>query len=104
MADRIEIEANGEKIQATEGARLLDALLGAGVRQMHVCGGRGLCTTCRVAVEDGAENLSPMEAKERVSLRAHLSFAGDVRLACQARVLGPVRVRSLLPRMGTLPG
>jgi adenylate cyclase len=101
--DHVTIEVNGEAVRVRRGKPLLAAMLASGVRQLHVCGGRGLCTTCRVVVEDGADQLSPMGAKERISLRGHLSFSPRVRLACQARALGPARVRSVLPQWGTLP-
>ncbi len=101
--DSVTIEANGTTYVIPRGKPLLAALLQSGVRQLHLCGGRGLCTTCRVIVEDGADGLSPIGTKERISLRAHASFSGRVRLACQARVLGPVRVRSVFPTWGRLP-
>lgn len=53
--------------------------------------------------EEGDDSLSPVSTKERVSLRAHASFSRRVRLACQARVLGPARVRSVFPTWGKLP-
>ncbi|MGH2373391.1 MAG: 2Fe-2S iron-sulfur cluster-binding protein, partial [bacterium] len=88
----VPIKANDTVYQVRRGKLLLTTLLQARVRQMHLCSGRGLCSTCRVVVEDGAENLSPMGTKELVSLRAHGSFSSRVRLACQARVHGPVQV------------
>lgn len=102
-AKLIQITANGATCQVRRGKPLLAGLLQARVRQLHLCGGRGLCSTCRVVVEDGAEHLSPLERKELVSLRVHGSFSAQVRLACQARVFGPVQVRSVFPTWGTLP-
>lgn len=62
------------------------------VRVTHYCGGMCSCGTCRVEVVDGADLLSPALPNERMVLGAERDAAGD-RLACQARVLGPVVVR-----------
>jgi adenylate cyclase len=64
----------------------------------HVCSGRARCGTCRVEVEAGAEQLSSMTETEHDTLAHVHAAAPGVRLACQARVLGPgVSVRRLLP-------
>jgi ferredoxin, 2Fe-2S len=47
-----------------------------------VCGGRGECTACHVVVED--EVLEPVITKRDPRL--------TIRLACQLKVRGPVRV------------
>jgi adenylate cyclase len=57
----------------------------------RVCGGGGTCSTCRVEVVEGAGNLSPLEQNEIA-----YELGPNVRLACQARVLGDVGVRVLL--------
>jgi ferredoxin len=82
---------------------LLSAAMKNGVRLMHVCGARTLCATCRVVVDAGEENLTPMSGTERFSLRWHLSMSPRTRLACQTRVNGPVEVESLFPLCGDLP-
>lgn len=66
-------------------ARLLD------VELTHYCGGMCSCGTCRVVVTAGAHNLSRPQGNEELVLGAR-ARAGD-RLACQARILGPVTVR-----------
>lgn len=59
---------------------------------MHACGAKGRCTTCKIIVKKGMENLSPMS-------EAELRFAGmgklgqNERLACQSRLLGDIAVR-----------
>lgn len=68
-----------------------------GIAHAHVCSGRGRCGTCRVVVEQGAPMLSPMRHGEHATL-ARVHAGAGVRLACQARVLGPgVAVARLLP-------
>lgn len=51
---------------------------------MHACGGKGRCTSCRMQVLEGAENLSspsPFEQKMQKAGR----LQADERLACQCR-------------------
>jgi ferredoxin len=101
--DVVPIEFDGQKIEVRRGGTILAAALKNDVRLMHVCGARTLCATCRVKVDRGAEYLTPMEPAERFSLRWHLSMSPRTRLACQARVEGPVEVESVFPLCGDLP-
>lgn len=102
--DRVPIEFGGRKLQARKGGTILGAALRGGERLMHVCGARTLCGTCRVKIVAGEENLTPMSGKERFSLRYHLSVSPRVRLACQARVEGPIEAEPVFPLCGDLPG
>jgi ferredoxin len=102
--DQVPIEFNGEKVWVRKGATLLAAALKNRIRLMHVCGARTICSTCRVRVEGGSSNLSIPSAKERVALRLHLDFTSRDRLACQARIEGPVEVNAVFPLCGNLPG
>ena len=101
--DVVPVEFDGEKIEIRRGGTLLGGALKNGVRLMHVCGARTLCGTCRVVVESGEHNLTPMSSAEKFSLRWHLSLSPRARLACQARVNGPVEVESVFPLCGDLP-
>ncbi len=100
----VPIEFDGRKVEARRGATILSAAMKNRLRLMHVCGARTLCGTCRVKVEAGRENLTPMSSREKFSLRYHLSFSPRMRLACQARVEGPIEVESFFPLCGDLPG
>jgi ferredoxin, 2Fe-2S len=102
--DVVPIHLCGAKLEARAGGTLLAAAVKNGVRMMHACGAQTLCATCRVKVTEGVENLSRMSLKEKFSLRYHLSVNPRVRLACQARVLGPVEVDAVFPLCGALPG
>ena len=102
--DAVPIRFDGSRLEARAGGTLLAAAVKNGVRVMHACGAQTLCATCRVKVTDGKDNLTPMSFKEKLSLRYHLSVSPRVRLACQARVLGPVEVDAVFPLCGTLPG
>jgi 2Fe-2S ferredoxin len=101
--DVVPIEIDGRKIDVRLGGTILGAALKSDIRLMHVCGARTLCATCRVTVESGADNLTPMRPAEKFSLRWHLSMSPRTRLACQARVHGPVAVESVFPLCGELP-
>ncbi len=102
-SDVVPIEFNGRKIDVRLGGTILGAALKNDIRLMHVCGARTLCATCRVVVQSGADNLTPMRPAEKFSLRWHLSISPRTRLACQARVRGPVEVESVFPLCGELP-
>ena len=102
--EAVPIRLCGAKLEARAGGTLLAAAVKNGVRVMHACGAQTLCATCRVKVSEGEENLTLMSLKEKFSLRYHLSVSPRVRLACQARVLGPVEVDAVFPLCGTLPG
>jgi len=66
------------------GQTVLEALRVAGIPHASVCGGRGRCTTCRVRVGDGLDDLPPPEGVERDAL-ARIHAEAEVRLACQIR-------------------
>jgi class 3 adenylate cyclase/hemoglobin-like flavoprotein len=53
------------------------------------------CTTCRVRVLASPENLSPRTGEE-LQIATERGWADDVRLACQARVLGEVAIERLV--------
>jgi adenylate cyclase len=66
-----------------------------GIPHTAACGGHARCSTCRVMVLRGPDNLSePGEAEVR--LTALKGLESDVRIACQARVCGPVTLRRLV--------
>ncbi len=68
-------------------ANLLDALLANKLDVVMACKGRGLCATCLVHIEAGADKLTPMTEVEKRRLGRLTSTQTNSRLACQARVL-----------------
>lgn len=72
----------------------------SGLDWMHACGGKGRCTTCKVIVVQGAENLEPKTAAEIRYENLGL-LADNERLTCQAKVKGDVTI--LIPDEGKLP-
>jgi 2Fe-2S ferredoxin len=66
---------------------------------MHACGGKGRCTTCKLKVINGHENLSPLtEAEERYIQQGAL-LPGE-RLSCQVRIQGDIEIA--VPQEGKL--
>ena len=91
----------GATVEVPAGATLLAALQAAGYDWMHACGAKGRCTTCRLEVLAGPENLSPPTAAE-LRYRAAGRLLAHERLACQARlpagqVVGRVPAATQLP-------
>lgn len=84
-----------EEIELLEEETILQAGLRSNVPLTHMCGGVARCSTCRVQVMEGLENCLPRNAEEREVAEA-LKFPPEIRLACQTRVSGRVKVRQLV--------
>ncbi|WP_420584696.1 adenylate/guanylate cyclase domain-containing protein [Ruegeria sp.] len=79
----------GPEVVAEKGMTLLEISQANGIPHTALCGGKGRCTTCRVIVEDGADQLPPPSDVEARSLAAVSAPAG-ARLACQIRPTEPM--------------
>src|SRR5918993_4808435 len=88
-----ETAAGTQTIEAPEGKKLVLVLEDAGIDILHRCGGNAKCTTCRVEVLAG--DPGEMQEAERNRLAAETGLAENVRLSCQVRVQGDLRVRVL---------
>jgi adenylate cyclase len=75
---------------------VLEASRIAGLPHASACGGRGRCSTCRVRVTSGLENLPTPSGQEAATL-ARIKAGPDVRLACQLRPKSDLAVTPLLP-------
>lgn len=87
MGVRVRVEGY-EDVDAELGATLLEVCEGAAIPITSACGGFAACNSCRVDVIDGLDRLSACAFDEQAFLDAPTH-----RLACQARLLGPVSVR-----------
>src|SRR5688572_3711802 len=67
---------------------------------MHACGGKGRCTTCKVVVLKGVENLEPKTEAELRYENQGLIMSNE-RLACQVKIIGDVTIK--VPDEGKLP-
>jgi adenylate cyclase len=90
----IDYAPDGITVDVPEGQTLLAAALAAGVPHIRACGGNARCSTCRVVVLEGLENVDPRNERE-ASLAEWFGLPPSVRMACQTTVRGPVRVRRL---------
>ncbi len=82
---------NGPEVVSEKGMTLLEMSRANGIPHTALCGGKGRCTTCRVVVEDGADQLPPPTEIEARSLKA-VNAPNGTRLACQMRPTDPVTV------------
>ena len=92
---KIIIRPAGLEVQAKAGDSVMDAAWACGVRWPTSCGGQGECSSCIFVVVSGKENLSSIgkwEARALSQVMGNRAPNGDIRLACQARVLGDVEV------------
>ncbi len=78
-----------------EGETILEASLRAGVPHAHACGGRARCSTCRIWILEGLEHCSERSELER-AIAGPLRFGPAVRLACQTKVSGDLKLRRLV--------
>lgn len=80
-----------QTIEAPTGKKLVLVLEDAGIDILHRCGGNARCTTCRVEnLEGDAGEMGELE-RNRLAMEAEL--ADNVRLSCQIRVNGDLKVR-----------
>jgi adenylate cyclase len=87
-------------VPVLRGMTLLEALRAARIPHASVCGGRGRCSTCRVHIDDGADQLPP-PAEEELRVLRRISAPASVRLACQLRPQSDLAVTPLLPPSAT---
>ena len=91
----VPVQVGERTVYGALGERLLDVLFRGGVLVPAACVGQGLCGLCQVQILAGGAALSPATLQEaRLRLDA-LAAEGAVRLACQARLGGPVRLQIL---------
>jgi adenylate cyclase len=87
---------SGRVVPIVRGVSVLEASRMAGIPHASVCGGRGRCSTCRIRI-DGPSEAVLVPALEEVKVLRRVGAAPDVRLACQLRPHGDLRVTPLLP-------
>ena len=80
------------EVKTVEAETILQASLRAGIPHAHACGGKARCSTCPVMILEGLENCNPRRPKEK-KLAERLHFGPEIRLACQTRITGNVKLR-----------
>lgn len=91
---------DGRTVRLLPGATALDSIRAAGIPHAAVCGGRGRCSTCRVRIGEGAEQLAAPVGTERKVLD-RIGAPDSVRLACQIRPQRNLEVTPMLPPTAT---
>jgi adenylate cyclase len=91
---------NGRSMPLLPGATVLETLRANGIPHASVCGGRARCTTCRVLVTKGLEQLPAPSGLEAKAL-ARIGATPGMRLACQIRPTAEIAVLPLLPADAT---
>ncbi|MBN9669903.1 ASKHA domain-containing protein [Roseibium aggregatum] len=94
---KVVFQPSGRRGTFPVGTPLLDAARSLGVYVESVCGGRGICGRCQVAVSEGTfakENLTSSKDHLDAATEAEARYAtlrslpADRRLSCQAKILG----------------
>jgi len=92
---KIYIFKEQKDISCTENESILDATLTANINHTYACGGQGRCSTCRVSIMDGIDNVHPRNEAEQ-HIAAQLNFPPEIRLACQSRICGDITIRRMV--------
>lgn len=87
---------DGRRVAVVPGTTILEASRGAGIGHASVCGGRGRCSTCRVRVGAGADDLPPPSHDEKRVLE-RVGAPPNQRLACQTRPQKDLEITPVLP-------
>jgi len=86
---------SGQVVRVAKGSNVLEASRVGGIPHYSVCGGKGRCSTCRVRVTGGIDELPPPGPLEKMTL-SRIHTDPDVRLACQIRPTHDLTVLPLL--------
>lgn len=95
------MRADGGITRAPQGTSLLEALHADRIPHAAVCGGRARCTTCRVRVGQGLDQLAEPDSLEAQALE-RISAKANVRLACQIRPTADLSITPLVLANQTL--
>lgn len=85
---RIRMQHLGDQVLVSENTdrKVIEIIHENGIDWMHACGKKGRCTTCKIRILAGQENLSP-ETEQELLFRSQQRLLEQERLACQARLL-----------------
>ena len=95
------VHSEGKSGEVPENVSVLEAAELLGFPLEHDCGGNASCSTCRVEVMVGAENLSEIDFDEQDLLDREALTEPYHRLSCQAKIFGDVMVQVPEEKFGT---
>jgi adenylate cyclase len=87
--------ANGKSVPIRPGATVLETLRSNGIAHASVCGGRARCTTCRIMVTKGLDELPEPSTLEAKAL-SRIGASAGMRLACQIRPTADIAIMPVL--------
>lgn len=68
-----------------EGGKVIEIIHQNGIDWMHACGKKGRCTTCKIIITEGIENLSKPTDRE-ILFKTQGRLKPNERLSCQAQL------------------
>ena len=83
---------DNKKILTKENETILEVAQQSNIPLTHVCKGNARCSTCRIQIVEGIENVSPRTELEE-DIAVQMDFSSDIRLACQSKIIGDMTVR-----------
>jgi len=87
MSKRVRIEPIAQEADIETNGNLLSVLMQEDLNILKECGGRGMCATCHVYIQEGMNALSPIAKREQRTLEVITTCKPNSRLACQAKVI-----------------
>ncbi|WP_075349426.1 2Fe-2S iron-sulfur cluster-binding protein [Algoriphagus marinus] len=69
-----------------DGGKVIEIIHQNGIDWMHACGKKGRCTTCKIIVKEGIENLTEPTDRE-ILFKTQGRLKPNERLACQVQIL-----------------
>jgi len=87
MSKRVRIEPIAQVLDIETNGNLLSILMEEDLNILKECGGRGMCATCHVYIQEGMNALSPIAKREQRTLEVITTCKPNSRLACQAKVM-----------------
>lgn len=99
MVKTVRLEPIAQESSVETNGNLLSVLLHRDLSVLKECGGRGMCATCHIYVNQGMDALTSISRREQRTLAIITSCRANSRLACQARVVGNGVVVELPPGM-----
>lgn len=76
---------NREIYSKAANRKVIELIHENGIDWMHACGKKGRCTTCKIILLEGGENLSPLTAAEQKFINLG-RLKSNERLSCQAEL------------------
>lgn len=92
---KIEYQPDNRIIETEKGLSILQISLKNQIPHTHICFGEAQCSTCRVEILEGLENLPPRNQLEK-QLAKKKGWTESIRLACQTIPEGDIKIRRLI--------